>query len=144
MGGLDSRLKEIKKALEGKKVRAGWFESAEYTKTGKSVASVAATHEYGTQKIPPRPFMRPTIASKKSYWGAVLSSEVRRGNKKPLEVVALVVEGDIRDTIIAVNEPPLKRSTIKARERRGNSNTSPLTDTGRMLATLVGVVSEDS
>ena len=67
MGGIQ-RLKRTVKAFSGIKARAGWFSSAKYTNEGVPVARVAMWQEFGTRKITPRPFVRPTILEKSGEW----------------------------------------------------------------------------
>src|SRR5690606_12567931 len=64
--------------MGNKQAKVGWFESAKY-ENGTQVATVAATHEFGTTKagrnhttvIPPRPYFRPTIAEKQAEWTGI-------------------------------------------------------------------------
>lgn len=144
MGVLSKHLKQLKDKVTGKTVAAGWFPSSVYP-NGASVAMVATVQEYGRTEsnIPARPFLRPTIQAKSNEWVEIARKEITKGGNNPLEVVALVMEADIRDAIIAVETPVLTDKTIAARKRRGNSNTNPLTDTGHMLSSLIGVVKDE-
>ena len=53
--------------IQSKKLRVGWFDTARY-QDGTPVAYVAAIQEFGHGAIPPRPFMRPTIAQQRQAW----------------------------------------------------------------------------
>lgn len=48
------------KGLDGLEGKTGWFETARYP-DGTAVAYVATIHEFGTPRIPARPFMRPAV-----------------------------------------------------------------------------------
>ena len=61
-------------------LNVGFFEGATYPHSngssagnpypdGTPVAAVAAFNEFGTDRIPPRPFMRQTIAKNQAAWG---------------------------------------------------------------------------
>ena len=142
-------LERIAEELSKKTAKAGWFSSAVYPENGQQAAYIATIHEFGdtAHNIPPRPFIRPTIATKKAEWASIVTGLFRQGiatNTLPdvLEVIGLTMEGDIRQAIADVVSPPLQPSTLKARKRRGNNNDKPLNDTGYMIASLTSVVSE--
>ena len=143
LSNLEKYLKKLEATLIKKKVKVGWFSSSVYPQTGESVASVALTQEYGetAKRIPPRPFMRPTIDSKKNAWANQIGNMYKNGASidSALETTALTMEGDIRSAIIAVKTPVLSKRTIADRLARGNSSEKPLNDTGYMLATLIGI-----
>ena len=102
--------------------------------------------------IPPRPFMRPTIASREKKWAKIVESgakDMLLGNATPLEVLgklALGVQGDIYKTIVSLTKPELKRGTIKARLKKLADGktigqlTKPLEETGYLLTSLQSVV----
>ena len=156
------------KSLEEYSAQAGWFESARYD-DGVPVAQVAIYNEYGTSRIPPRPFIRPTVESQKGEWtratGKVVS-QVLRGKMSAEQGMTLVAQkaaGDIRQTITQVFEPELSPVTVLLRQwrkegkditgktvgdaaravaegQRGEGvTTKPLIDTGHMLATCTGI-----
>ena len=111
--------------LENVEARAGWFESARYD-DGTPVAKVAIWQEYGVpeRSIPPRPFLRPTIAEKKEEWtkdAAQVVSQVLRGKMSAEQGMTLVAQkaaGDIRQTITKVFEPELSPVTVLLRQWR--------------------------
>jgi len=140
MATLEARLKAIKKSMS-KTVRVGWFKSAVYP-NGASVAMIAMQNELGNPAlgIPPRPFIRPAIEKNQDEWGKTVGHLVKNGSMDAMETVAILMEADVRKSIIDVETPPLKVSTIEARLRRGNSSGSPLNDTGYLLSTLTGTV----
>ena len=161
-------LKKRMKSLEEYSAQAGWFESARYD-DGVPVAQVAIYNEYGTSRIPPRPFMRPTAESQKGEWSRTTGkvvSQVLRGKMSAEQGMTLVAQkaaGDIRQTITQVFEPELSPVTVLLRQwrkegkyitgktvgdaaravaegQRGEGvTTKPLIDTGHMLATCTGI-----
>ena len=151
--------------VNNKKVgKVGWFEKSKYP-NGTQVAQVAAIQEYGStsKKIPPRPFMRPTIRAKQNEWSSIsfkLAKEVIKGKRRPqdvLELLGLKAAGQIRKTISDLYTPSLAFSTIQGRLRRagvggvGRPYTraeignlyKPLIDTGLMYGTLINVVENE-
>lgn len=147
------RLNDIVKKMDNVRGKAGWFESAKY-ENGTPVAYVASIQEFGSpqQKIPPRPFMRKTIAEETEAWRAYLASGARAilaGNETTIsvmEAVAMKAAGDIAHTISEITSPALKEATVKARMRKYadkgtvGSLTKPLVDTGYMVSSVTGVV----
>jgi hypothetical protein len=140
----------------GNKVgKVGWLDRSAY-EGGVPVAYVAAIQEYGyaPKNIPPRPFMRITIANKQNEWKALSergAKAIVKGNSNTYQVmegIGLRAAGDVRRTISTIQDPPLKESTIKARlARRANKKTignlrKPLVDTGFMLGTLTNSVED--
>ena len=161
-------LKQLNR-IEG---RTGWFADASY-EDGTPVAYVAALNELGHGKTPPRPFMRPTIAEKRTEWIGIArngAQEVLNNRLAPvfiMEQLTQAAEDDIKNTILAIYEPPLSPITIELRAMKKRNpnlhvtgrtvgiaaatvnkpgyqtpdvNTKPLVDTGFMIATLTHVV----
>lgn len=112
-------------SLDGLHGAAGWFEKSAYP-DGRPVAAVAAGNEFGiaSRSIPPRPFMRPTVAEKKSQWRQVaagLAKRVLAGQMTAydaMDTLGGVIEGDISKTIASVTQPPLSQITLGARKYR--------------------------
>jgi hypothetical protein len=52
-------------------LRAGFLENATYP-DGTPVATVAAANEFGTRRIPARPFFRNMIAAKSDEWAPAI------------------------------------------------------------------------
>ena len=143
------------KHLEGKVGKVGWFENAKY-EDGTQVALIAAQNEYGnpSKHIPPRPFLRPTIASKQKEWAdiAARGSKAILANKattaQVMELIGRAAVADIQKTISLLQEPPLSERTIAARlAKRKNKKhvgalTKPLIDTGVMFATLISIIED--
>lgn len=146
---LKKNLKQIASVtkLKDYKTEVGWFEDTKYD-DNLPIAQVAYWQEYGTSKgIPQRPFMRPAEMENESKWEKIFEQEAQKSIetdgdiKKAMDRLGFVVQGDIQQAIIDIHEPALAKSTIKSRQRRGNSSVKPLVDTGEMLATVQHKVS---
>jgi len=128
------------KGLDGLEGKTGWFETAHYP-DGTAVAYVATIHEFGTPRIPARPFMRPAVADHGGEWLEALADGARaslNGGPSPetvLEIVTLQAAGNVAEKIAAVTSPPLKPVTVK---RKGFAK--PLVDTGQMVQSVTGKV----
>lgn len=106
--------------------------------------------------IPPRPFMRPTIAAETKKWLGLLKTGAKRvvdgkmDAKTLMEMVAAKAASDVAKTITELTSPPLKRSTIQARLRKKADKKTmglldkPLVDSGLMLDTLQWEVGKQS
>jgi hypothetical protein len=131
----------------------GYFESARYP-DGTSIAYIAAIQEYGaaSQGIPPRATMRPTMDQQGPRWKKIFGqgmTRVMRGQifaREVFDAVGLAAAGDVRKAISEFSDPPLKKATLQARQRRARGGKSyrylsvkPLVDTGAMLAHLSNV-----
>ena len=100
--------------------------------------------------IPPRPFMRPTIARERNNWLKYMTSgakKVLRGTASAtqiLEIVAIRAAGDIAKTISQITTPPLAKGTIAARRRKMSNKKlvgaldKPLVATGILLNSVTG------
>ena len=124
-----------------------------YPETGELVAAVAAKQEYGdpASRIPPRPFMRPTISERREEWRELVMDGckmVAQGKLSIVDVlsgVGLQAEGDVVQKISEIWTPPLAPYTLQKRaERAGISvdqvSKKPLVDTGTMLAQITHAV----
>lgn len=143
------------KELDGKVAKAGWFASSVYP-TGTPIATVAAVHEFGApaKNIPPRPFMRPTIARESDNWKKIMSSGAKailHGNAsidQVMNAVGMKAAGDVAKTIASITQPPLKAATIAARARKRKDKTitatlkKPLVDTALMIGSVTHVVED--
>ncbi len=123
------------KITSAKEVRVGFLEGATYDE-GTPVALVAAIQEFGapSKGIPPRPFMRPTVANHSREWPEQLGKTLVHFDydaEKSLGAMGELIGGEIRQAIVDVTAPPLKPATIK---RKGFDK--PLVDTGHMLGSV--------
>lgn len=136
--------------IQSKKLRVGWFETARY-QDGTPVAYVAAIQEFGHGTIPPRPFMRPTIAQQRQAWRDTL----RKGAKQVLAerltfgqmltAFGLAAAGQVAESIKAVTAPPLSPRTLAARQAKKKTpgvSAKPLIDTALMFQSVTAQVSD--
>ena len=138
---------------------------------GTSIPMIAAIQEYGSAKIPPRPFMRNTVAEHSSEWPEILCTALQSNGydaAKALGVLGEVMKNQIQQSIIDLDAPALSEVTVMLRGMRsqgryrdmafGNlikeavarvaagktnygASTKPLVDSGTMLGSVVAEVS---
>ena len=137
----ERRLREIGKRLNDKKVRVGFIDGATYP-DGTPVAMVAAIQNYGAPAagIPPRPFFSNMIEEKSPGWGEKAKRLLRHtggDGDAALTLLGEGIAGQLRASIVATNEPPLKPETIR---RKGFEK--PLVETGLMLGSIDSELSE--
>ena len=118
----------------------GFFEDGTPRTAGDITnAELAAIHEYGTDKIPERSFMRSTFDRMRPKYEAIvakLSGEVVDGKMtlaKLLDLVGLKIENDIRRAVKTGPgiPPPNAPSTVKRKK-----SSRPLVDTAQMINAL--------
>ena len=103
-------------------VDVGFLADATYP-DGTPVAMVAAIQEFGapSRGIPPRPFFRTMIANKSPEWpkavGDLLVANKYDG-KKTLGQVGAAIDAQLKESIIATNEPALSPVTVMLRGMR--------------------------
>lgn len=124
-------------------LRVGVLESARNLDTGEPVAPYAAANEFGTSRIPARPFLRSTIDAKGSEWADYLGKAIRA--RAPLET-ALALTGekmksDVKATIAGNMAPANAPSTIRRKLRQedkggGMMHAGTLIETGSMLRSI--------
>jgi hypothetical protein len=130
---MEAALQKIARGLSrGGTLRVGFLEGATYP-DGKPVAMIAAIQEFGAPAagIPPRPFFRHMIDAKSSEWPKAIAGLLKSTDMDASQALALAGEaiaGQLRQSIVDTNEPPLKPATIR---RKGSDK--PLVDTGHML-----------
>lgn len=101
---------------------------------GTKVAQVAAWNEFGTERIPPRPFFRQTVAENSGKWrdqATHLLKANRYNVKLTLGQMGEVMRGDLVQTISTFSEPPNAASTVV---KKGFN--APLRDTGTLLRSI--------
>jgi hypothetical protein len=113
---LMKRLAEISKQVSKPgTLRVGFLEGGTYP-DGTSVPMVAAIQEFGAPRarIPPRPFMRTTVAKHEGEWGDQLAAQLVGTDydvEKALGLMGDLIRQEIVDSIIAVSAPPLSEVT---------------------------------
>lgn len=138
-GGLD-RLQKSIADMQTKRAAVGFFDTAHYT-DGTPVAQVAIAQEFGIID-PPRSFMRSTISEQKAAWQATLAQGSKRvmadkmTAEQMLEAFGMMAAGQIKEKIAAIMSPGLNPATLAARERRGNTSTKPLVETGTLISSV--------
>jgi hypothetical protein len=122
---IKAKLDAIPDGFADRVAKVGWFPSAQY-KDGTPVAYVATIQENGSPAngIPPRPFIRPTIADRKAAWVKVMADGVRaviKGNADAndvLEGVGLQASADIGVTLASGDFTKLSDITLMLRKMR--------------------------
>lgn len=113
-------------------LRVGFFKGATYP-DGTPVAVVAAANNFGapSRGIPPRPFFTNMVNEKSPEWPDTLASILPQVNfdaTKALNLMGEGIKGQLKQSIIDTNEPPLATATVK---RKGHSK--PLIDTSHLI-----------
>ena len=133
-------LKEELQSVKG--ARAGYFKNQAYP-DGLQIAENALIQEYGTEKIPPRPFLRNAFEKGKKRWHKHIKENLdptvsgKKTLKNIMQEVALDVQAEIIRSIDSNIPPPNAESTIK---RKGSSHT--LFDTGTLRNSVHNMVLE--
>lgn len=113
------------------RLRVGFIDSATYP-DGQNVATVAFWNEYGTEKAPPRPFMRTTITNNKVKWAETVRKLVPlHGENKSLLQLGELIKGDLVASILNWTDPPNAPYTVK---KKGFNK--PLVDTAQMSRSI--------
>ena len=120
-------------------VKGGVLKNATTT-DGKHIADYAAFNEYGTARIPSRPFLRTTAKEKGEYWAQVLAG---RGKNKTtdrgawqngLGLVGEAMQANIKETIQKGSFAPNAASTVAIKTAKGKTEPNhPLVDTGQLF-----------
>lgn len=124
----DDVLKQLEKK-QRKVLIVGFFD--EKYPNGTRIGLVATANEYGVPEhnVPPRPFMRDTVITRKSKWLKVVDEVLPEtlDVDRTLSILGDVIADDVSNMITAYAIPPNAPSTIK---HKGFND--PLVDTGRM------------
>jgi len=126
-----------------------------------TVAQVASFHEFGTEKMPARPFMRPTVDGNRAQYGALIDRmaklviDRKLAARKALGILGEKVSVDIKQAITDVTTPELAASTIASKKAKAGylgaakaqayvgSGANPLIDTGHMRQSVTYKVTVD-
>lgn len=135
---LDERLKNIKK-LKGT-LKVGILEGSKYP-NGTPTSEIAQYLEYGTDRMPARPFMQTTIKKKSPSWGNLLKKLYRTepNTTRVSGKFALKIQSDIVMTIRDGEFEPLHPYTVKI---KGFDKT--LIDTGHLMKSIDWEISNES
>lgn len=123
-------------------VKAGIPKGATST-DGKSIPTYAAFNEFGTSRIPPRPFLQTTAKDQGAKWVATVAAQTQ-GNttdpaawKRAMVLTGETMKADIQRTIQSGSFAPNAPATVRAKARKGKVEPDhPLIDTGQMLASV--------
>lgn len=142
-GGLDALQKRLR-LLRARHayVKAGVLGKAPVrTEGGITNAQLASVHEYGTSKVPARPFIAPPFHANRESYMQILQAGYRAAVTKDdpavfvkmLRLLGMKIVADIRKHVTAGPPipPPLSPKTIA---RKGSSR--PLVDTGQMIRSI--------
>lgn len=84
-----------------------------------SVAEVALAQNFGTARgIPPRPFFTNMVKDQSPGWGGKLEKVLKANDYDVPKALALMgegIKGQLQQSILNTNDPPLAESTIKAK-----------------------------
>lgn len=111
-GSLDQALNRLVSSKQ-QHVKVGILDNSKYP-DGTSVATVAFMNEYGTSKIPPRPFFRQTISEQKTNWTKLAKDAIRMGYsiEHTLGLVGAQMQSDIQYSIMTWTTPPNAPYTV--------------------------------
>lgn len=137
-------------------LRVGFLENATAYQGNKPVAMIAAIQNFGapSRGIPPRPFFSNMIKDKQGEWPAAIAGVLAANNydvEITLRIAGAKIAGQLRQSILDTNSPPLAASTIAARGGAPSAKVKalfkshgitsggtekPLVDTGHMLQSI--------
>lgn len=133
----DALKKEIEKINSDKTVLVGIHEDAGMTEDGDlTMAQLGAVLHFGTQTIPPRPWLDTGVNSGiQDYLDVIQNHSDDLDNA--LEIIGQIAVGRVQQYITDLKEPANATSTI---EKKGSSN--PLIDTGAMRQSVTYKISQ--
>lgn len=133
-GKLKAKLAEIqKKVAKANTVQVGFLSGSTYPDANHTpVAMVAAIQEYGAPRasIPPRPFFRSMIESKKGNWGKSLAAVLKNNDYDVEKSLSLMGEGigsQLVESIKQTNSPALSPITLMLRKMRSEDQSLVVT-----------------
>ena len=129
------------KVSAGAELRVGFLSNATYP-NGTPVAMIAAIQEFGAPAagIPPRPFFSNMIAKHQDEWPKGFATQLRETNYDVMltfERAGAAIAGQLRQSIVDTNEPPLSQITLMIRKMKGEGKTitrASLGEAARRLA----------
>lgn len=108
-----------------------------------TMVDIATSHEYGTEHIPERSFIRATVDQNRQKYLAIvkqLKNEVLLNDMPAATALGILgekIKADIQQRITDGIDPALSQATIDAKK-----SSVPLIDTGQLRASLTWVVRE--
>ena len=136
VGSLSAALSKYKEMNAS--VRVGVLENATYP-DGTPVAMVAFWNEYGTKRIPPRPFFRTTVSEQKKNWVLSVQNLMKIHNdpKRVMGLIGVHMQEQIVQSINTWSDPPNSAYTIA---KKGFDK--PLVERGIMMRSIKSEVGE--
>lgn len=125
--GASKHLQKSIEAIGRAEIKVGFFEHSQHETDKGTVptASIAAVHELGSIKrnIPARPFLNPALEEKRDENVRLMldaAKDALNGGSisANLEKIGGKMVGDVQTKITEITNPPLKKATIAARNRR--------------------------
>lgn len=119
---LQAQLEAMAKGLaKGALLRVGFLEGAAHTRSDLPMAAIAAIQEFGAPAagIPPRPFFRNMIAENSGEWGEQLADQLKVADYDAgaaLQVMGLVLRGELQQSMTDLDNPPLSPVTLMLRK----------------------------
>ena len=116
------------------------------TTDGKSIPMYAAYNEFGTSRIPARPFMRTTANEHQNErcetLAGALKGEILKDNAKgAMGLVGEQMKAHIQQTIQKGSFAPNAPRTVANKRAKGKGEPDhPLIDTGQMIASIISEV----
>lgn len=135
--GGDKWRKALERLAQKVQVRAGVLEGATTTE-GQSVVQYAAYNEFGTSRIPARPFMRSTLTEQRQAWinGFLALLKAGRAPDEALRLVGDRMVRNFKDKILSNMEPANAASTIARKNKKEAGRAGTLFDTGALLKSI--------
>lgn len=105
---------------------------------GQTIAEIAFWNEFGTARIPPRPFLRSTLKERKLKYKALFAKILkailnqRLSSQQGIGRIGLRVSSDIQQKITTLTSPPNAYATIV---RKGGKQ-NPLLDSGTLRRSI--------
>lgn len=134
-GGVEALKKRVK--IPGT-VDVGIIDAGTHPSGDITTAGIGFAHEFGTEVLPERSFIRSTIQEKKKDTISLqkkLLKKIVRGDMKletGLGLIGEFMSNAIREKIVAIDSPPNLPATIA---KKGSSN--PLIDTSQMKNSII-------
>jgi len=130
-------IKKELKLIDKSYTQIGIQASAEPYAGGKNVAEIAFDNEFGTGRIPARPFMSTSFDENRTKINDLISKEYDKilsgtmTTKKALALTGEWMTGVVKKKITDIKEPKNAPFTIKMKK-----SSNPLIDTGHMRASI--------
>lgn len=149
--GLDAFKKALSRIDKDRPiVKVGLLGTKNAKRRGEALTNpeLGIVHEFGTSRIPARPFLRPSVAKNAQKYEQLLAAALKKAitgetaYEKSLALIGQVAAADVKNYVTqgAPIPPPNAPATLRRKEaltRRGSTG-SPrtLVDTGRMVGAI--------